>query len=68
MDDQELKAILKPLIECLSDVTEKQGRILELLSRNLPGIAYEEKIKLQSSSQENLKNAEKLRHSLQSWK
>ena len=68
MTDQELKNILKPLIESLSALAEKQALILQLLSLKLPDISDDERHRLQDSAKANERNVETWRQSLKTWK
>ena len=65
--DQETKNIIKPLVENLSFLAEKQGIILELLAKYLP-VSEHEKKKILETALENEKNAKTWRQSLQTWK
>lgn len=65
--DKETKDVIKPLIENLAHLAEKQAIILEFLAV-LPNVPEDQKRKLELSAQENWKNLETWRQSLQAWK
>ena len=65
--NKETKDILKPLVENLAFIAEKQALILELLATKQP-ISEDETHKLLSSAQENRKRLETWRQALQTWK
>jgi len=62
---KETKDIIRPLIESIAAVTEKQAVVLQLLAAKLP-LSEDEKRKLLSSAQENEKRAQGMRQSAQS--
>ncbi len=66
--DTETQNIIKPLVENLACLAEKQEAILQLLALKLPDLSEDEKNKLLKSAKENGKNAETWRQSLKTWK
>lgn len=62
--DKETKDVIKPLIECLASITEKQALILQLLAMKLPDISEDERSKLRDSAKANEQNAQTFRQSL----
>ena len=58
--DKETRDVIKPLIECLASLTEKQALIFELLSLNFSG---PEQAKILASAEESHKRAVVLRQS-----
>ena len=65
--DKETKDIIKPLVENLAWLAEKQALILELLATKQP-ISDAQTTQLLASAQENRKQLETWRLSLQGWK
>lgn len=65
--DQETKDIVKPLVENLAYLAEKQAVILELLATKQPVSEAETKILL-ASAQENRTRADTWNQSLAAWK
>ena len=62
--DKETKDVIKPLIESLAALTEKQALVLQLLAGKLE-LSETEKRMLLSSAQENEKRAQEMRQSAQ---
>ena len=65
--DKETKDVIKPLIENLALIAEKQALILELLATKHP-ISDAQRTQLLASAQENRKHVETWRQSLLTWK
>ena len=62
--DKETKDVVKPLIECLCDISTKQSLILELLSAKLPELSDADRSKLLESANANTQSVKIMRQSL----
>jgi len=60
--DKETKDVIRPLIESLATLTEKQALVLQLLAAKLQ-LSEDEKRRLLSSAQENEKRTQEMRNS-----